>query len=193
MLAALASAACSRQESAWQEARREDTVAAYEGYVARFPASAHAGEARAAILALRETETWARAERLGTPEAWQRYLADWPDGPHAALARQMLIDFLPPAPTAPVAPSGSFDVQLGAWQAEESARAALASWQGRRADLLEGNKLRLVAPDGPGPALWRLRAGPFEEAPARALCDRIRAAGTDCVPAVAMSAGDPAP
>jgi hypothetical protein len=202
LAAALACTACSRQESAWEAARRDNSPAAYADYAARFPAGAHAADARAAIRALGDDEAWARAERIGTPEAWQRYLADWPDGRHLALARQMLVDFIPPAAPGPPAipePSaaaflpGAFEIQLGAWRDESTAREALASWQAERAGLLEGHGARLVAPFGDGPALWRLRTSPLDGAGARALCERIRAAGTDCIPAAAVSAGDPPP
>lgn len=157
--------------------------------MAKFPAGMHAADARAAIRALGDDAAWARAERIGTPEAWQRYLADWPGGRHLALARQMLVDFIPP----PAPAARTFEIQLGAWQDESTAREALASWLGARAELLEGHGARLIAPFGTGPALWRLRTGPLEEAGARALCERIRAAGTDCIPAVAVSAGDAPP
>jgi SPOR domain len=200
LAAAVAIAACSRQEPAWEAARRENSQAAYADYMARFPAGAHAAEARAAIRVLQDDEAWARAERIGTPEAWQRYLGDWTAGRHVVLAQQMLVGFIPPASPAPVAPTPppvqgvvTFEIQLGAWRDESAAREALAAWQGERAPRLEGQAVRLVAPFGAGPALWRLRAGPLEETAARALCTRIKEAGADCVPAIAISAGDPPP
>ena len=168
----------------------------------RFPAGEHAGEARAAIRALEDDEAWARAERIGTPEAWQRYIGDWPEGRYVLLAQQLLVGFIPPEAPAPVAPRaevppapppGAFEVQLGAWRDEATAREALAAWQGGRAALLEGLGVRLAAPFGEGPALWRLRTAPLAEAEARALCERIKGAGADCVPAIALSAGDPPP
>jgi hypothetical protein len=198
VVALLTGAACSRQEPAWESARRENSQAAYADYMARFPAGVHAPEARTAIRALQDDEAWARAERIGTPEAWQRYLADWTGGRHAVLAQQMLVAFIPPEPPTPAAPpraesAGTFEIQLGAWREEAAAREALAAWQGERALLLEGQAARLVAPVDAGPPLWRLRAGPLEETSARALCERIKAAGADCVPAIAFSAGDPPP
>lgn len=157
---------------------------AYEAFIERYPAGAQARQARAALDALHESETWRRAERLGTPEAWQRYLDRWPDGAHAALARQLLVNFIPPAPPTPAsaAAEAAYEIQLGAWLDEATAREALFAWQGARAAELEGAEPRLVAPPAEGPALWRLRAGPFEETYARGLCGRLKAAGTDCVP-----------
>jgi hypothetical protein len=193
LLAGFAVSACTREASAWREARREDTAAAYEAYVAAHPLGSHAAEARAAIARLREAGDWARAERLGTPEAWQRYLARWPEGGHAATARQLLVDFIPPGrPAAPAPQAAGFEIQLGAWVEESSARAGLAAWAGRQADL-GGLAPRLVPPPGEGPALWRLRAGPLDEAAARVVCEELRAAGTDCVPLPAASTGDAPP
>ena len=153
-----------------------------------------------AIRALQDDEAWARAERIGTPEAWQRYLADWTVGRHVTLAQQMLVGFIPPEAPPPVPPAPppvqgpvTFEIQLGAWRDELAAREALAVWQGERTALLEGHAARLVAPFGEGPALWRLRTAPLEEPEARALCERIKEAGADCVPAIALSAGDPPP
>jgi SPOR domain len=194
LLAACVATGCSRREAAWQDARREDSVPAYEAYLAKFPSGAHAAEARAALDGARETEAWSRAMRLGTPEAWQRYLAGWPDGRYAALARRLLVDFIPPAPPVPASAGtpAAFDVQLGAWLDESMARAALAGWLGPRKAALEGVAPRLDAPPAGGPALWRLRAGPLDERAARALCGRLKASGVDCVP-VAASAGDAPP
>jgi hypothetical protein len=189
ILAACAAAGCSRQESAWRDARREDTIAAYQVYLERFPAGAHAGEARAWIAALREGEDWARAERLGTPEAWQRYLGAWPDGRHAGEAKRLLVAFIPPAP----APAGVFEIQLGAWSDDALARAGLERIVREHADALAGVAARLATPDEAGDSLWRLRAGPLEEPAARALCAELRSAGADCLPLPAVSTGDPAP
>jgi hypothetical protein len=189
VLAFVAAAGCSRQESAWQHAERERSAAAYEEYLERFPAGAHAGQARAGLLELQEAAAWARAERLHTPESWQRYLAEWPGGAHAAEAREALVAFIPPAPRP--APAGAgFEIQLGAWSDEAAARAALAGWAGRQADL-GGLVPRLVAPERDGPAVWRLRAGPFDEAAARVVCEDLRSSGADCVPVAAGSAGAP--
>jgi hypothetical protein len=188
ILAACAAAGCSRQESAWSDALREDTVAAYQGYLERFPAGAHSGEARASIAALREAQDWSRAERLGTPEAWQRYLGEWPDGRHAAEAKRLLVAFMPP-----LGKSGTFEVQLGAWNDETLARAGLERVVRESEGALAGLEARLAAPGEAGDSLWRLRAGPLPEPAARELCARLRAAGVDCVALPAFSARDPAP
>jgi hypothetical protein len=193
VLAASIVAACDRRESAWRDARREDSPESYRDYLDRYPAGAHAAEARAALESHREDEAWARAERLGTPEAWQRYLAGWPDGRHAVEARRMLIAFIPP-PSAPrpesappaaeaaVDAAAGFEIQLGAWSEEALARAGFDRFIGAHADALAGAELRLAGPGESGDALWRLRAGPLDEAAARARCRELTAAGVSCVP-----------
>lgn len=177
ILAASLAGGCSRQESGWQEAARADTMAGYEEYLARFPAGAHAPQARKRILELREEQDWARAGRLRTPEAWQRYLADWPDGRHAAEARDQLAQFVP-------AGDGGRDwsVQLGAFSSEAAAQSARARLADAGAAQLGGIELRVLAPQQDPSDVWRLRTGALPESAARELCARLRAGGVDCLP-----------
>jgi hypothetical protein len=202
VLAASFLAGCDRRESAWRDAQREGTPAAYQAYLERYPAGVHADEARAELEARREAQEWERAERLGTPEAWQRYLARWPEGRHAGEARRLLIAFIPPpapvheTPPAPVAapgpalPAQGYEIQLGAWSDEALARAGFDRFIGAHAVALSGAGLRLAGPGESGDELWRLRAGPFDEATARARCAALVAAGVSCVP-VAGARSDP--
>lgn len=179
LLAAMAAGGCSRQEAGWRDAARADSAEAYEEYLARYPGGAHAGEARARILALREARDWARALRLRTPEAWQRYLAEWPDGSHAARARAELAEYVP----APVA-GGVWSVQLGAFAAEAAAQSARARLGQALMESLAGLPLLILAPQDDPSGVWRLRTGTLPEAEARALCARLREQGVDCAPVV---------
>lgn len=200
VLAASFLAACDRRESAWRDAQRKDSPAAYQDYLERYPTGPHADEARAELETRREAEDWQRAERLGTPEAWQRYLARWPEGRHAEQARRLLIAFIPPprpvtvpAPLPPAAaarPVGS-EIQLGAWSDEALARAGFERAIAEHAGLPAGVELRLVGPGEAGDALWRLRAGPFDEEAARAHCARLAMTGVSCVPVPGGSAVQP--
>jgi hypothetical protein len=183
-------AGCSRQESAWDAARRQDTEASYEAYLARYPAGPRAEQAREALRALRDDDAWSRADRLATPEAWQRYLGEFPDGRHAAEARARLIAFIPPGPKPA---DGRYVVQLGAWSSEAPARAARERALASHAAALAGTGLVVAAPrEGPG-GVWRLRTSPVAEKAARELCSRLRLLGVDCVPLPAESAGQPPP
>ena len=171
ILAGFIAAACSGQESGWERARRENSLAAYEAYLARYPAGPHAGEARAALDGLHDAEAWSRAERLATPEAWQRYLGEFPDGRNAAKARQRLIDFIPPAPKSA---DGRYVVQLGAYSTEAAARADLVRAAEEHIGVLLGIELRVIAPRDAADSIWRLRTDALAEAPARDLCARLR-------------------
>jgi hypothetical protein len=198
ILAASVLAACDRRESAWRDARRDDSQSAYQAYLDRYPTGVHAAQARAELEARREAEEWARAERLGTPEAWQRYLAGWPEGRHADEARRLLVAFIPPPRPEPLpvpvppqvppqvqgtdVPAGSFEIQLGAWSDESLARAGFERFTGAHAAAFAGTGLRLAGPGESGDALWRLRAGPFDETTARSRCAGLVAAGVSCVP-----------
>ena len=179
LLAAGMAAGCSRQESGWRQASRQDTTAAYEDYLHRFPAGAHSAEARARIQGLREAAAWAAANRIRAPEAWQRYLAAWPEGAHAEEARRELADFAP-VESAPAIRGHA--AQLGAYSSEAAARTELARLLRDHAPLLEGRKWLVVAPADGASALWRLRVGPLPEAEVRELCGALRAQGVDCLP-----------
>ncbi len=183
ILAALATTACSREESGWEAARRDGTLAAYQSYLDDYPVGGHAVEARAELLQLRESEAWVRADRLGTPEAWQRYLGEWPDGRHSALARKRLVEFIPPAPP-------GFEIQLGAFSGGAMARAGLERLAREHPLELEGLSVRVDAPADGEPAFWRLRAGPFDEAMARAHCATLLAAQVSCLALPARSTAE---
>ena len=174
-IAWLAVAGCSRQEADWRRAVEADTVAAYEGYLQRFPAGAHTAEARREIGRLVDDDDWARAARLKTPEALQRYLASHPEGRHAAEARGRLTALVPAAGA-----SRNWSVQLGAYSTEASAQADLARIARAQGPFLHGLKLRILEPGAA--ALWRLRAGALDEPGARQLCADLAAEGVSCVP-----------
>lgn len=171
--------ACSRQESGWHEAESRDSVAAYQQYLERFPAGAHADAARARIAALQEQEEWDRASRLRTPEAWQRYLAAWPEGRHAATARKQLAEFVP---TDDASAGRGFSLQLGAYSSEAAAEADHERLAGDYSVLLGDLSWKVLQPETAAPGLWRLRAGPVDETGARKLCEMLKATGTDCMP-----------
>lgn len=179
MAVACAGAGCSRQETGWRDAERADSLAAYQQYLAEFPAGAHAAEAQARIQELREEQDWSRAARLRTPEAWQRYLGEWPDGRHADEARSLLSQYVPAA-----GGSGDWSVQLGAFSGEAAAQSARARLADAHASELAQLPLLVLAPQDDPAGVWRLRTGPLPETAARGLCARLRIRGVDCVPVV---------
>jgi hypothetical protein len=146
VLAACAVSACSRQEAGWQDASRENSVAAYEHYLERFPAGTHAAEARARVVSLHEEAAWMRANRLKTPEAWQRYLGEWPEGgtprsrdgnsSHSFLRVQRRFAAVSP-------------VQLGAYSNQAATQANLTRFAREHAAELAGLQLLIVPPHDP--------------------------------------------
>ncbi len=176
---ALAIAACSRQEAGWRDARREDSVTAYQDYLEHFPAGAHSGEARARILGLQEESEWARASQLKTPEGWQRYLGAFPDGRYAVAARKQLSAFVlgksPPG-------KGRFVIQLGAYSSEVAAASDMARLSRDHADLLGSLRPHVLAPIAGADSLWRVRTAPLPESAARSICADLQSRSVGCVP-----------
>ncbi|MBM3501599.1 MAG: hypothetical protein FJX74_23340 [Armatimonadetes bacterium] len=101
------SAQRARDDQAFRQASAEEmncgddlerALAAYRGYLARFPAGMHAEAARAKverdlparIEARDETRAWETAETKDSKEGYKAYLAAYPSGPHAAAAREGL-------------------------------------------------------------------------------------------------------
>jgi hypothetical protein len=196
LMAVVAAAGCSRQESAWRSAQSQDTVVAYEAYLHDYPAGPHVDEARSRLAALREQQEWDRALRFDTPEAFQRYLSGYPDGRFAAAARERLADFLlarTPAGDAEPPPGArgtlleaagatGVRIQLGAFTSgEAAARQAWAQLLERHRDLLGSLSPRVDVVQRNGASLWRLQAGPLSEARAREACDALETRGAACM------------
>lgn len=88
----------------------------------------------------------------------------------------------PPAATTAAAPAGSAFVQLSSQRSEEAALQAFRGLQGRHPDILGG-----LAPDvqradlGDRGIYYRVRVAQPSRADAAGLCERLRAAGSDCL------------
>lgn len=204
LVALLAVAACSRQESEWRSSHAQDTVSDYEAYLRDYPAGSHVAEARARLGELREQQEWERALRFNTPEAFQRYLSGYPEGRYAGSARDKLSDFLlarapdeaseraRPAPQpspaggtliAAAASAGDYRVQLGAFRGgEAAARRAWERLSSRYGDQLGSLTPRVDVIVRDGEDLWRLQAGPLGEARAREVCRSLAVRGEACIP-----------
>jgi len=79
-------------EAGFSAAIRRDTLAAYQDYVATYPAAPYAKRARAILAARREALTWRRSRVVDTPNAYWAYLRRYPKGPHAWDARRRLAE-----------------------------------------------------------------------------------------------------
>jgi serine/threonine protein kinase len=97
-----------REEQDWQDAREENTVAAYEAYLAAHVTGAHAAEARAALAELKaeaqeertrqsqksDEADWRMAEQSSTADSYEEYLAYHPHGTHQREAKERLTTLL---------------------------------------------------------------------------------------------------
>lgn len=88
---------------------------------------------------------------------------------------------VPPAVEPPRA-AGRSMVQFGAMTTEEAARNDWQRLQREMPDLLGGRQAIITRIERDGRALWRLRTGGFADVDAaKAFCERVRAAGGNCL------------
>lgn len=90
LLLTLALVGCDRQGADWEEAQQEDTVAAYETFVERYPESPEADQARSRIEKLRAEQAWTDARQRNTAEAYREFIEAHPDAGAADEARDRL-------------------------------------------------------------------------------------------------------
>lgn len=87
---ALIVASCSSAQSDWAKATSDNTISAYQEFLAAHPKDQHANAAQTMILQLQDDNAWSEAKRSGTTAAYQIYLQQSPEGAHAAEARDAL-------------------------------------------------------------------------------------------------------
>jgi len=86
----LAIASCSSAQSDWTKAANENTVSAYQSFLAAHPKDEHASEAQAMLLQLQDDSGWVEALHTGTAAAYQTYLQHYPQGTHSREARDAM-------------------------------------------------------------------------------------------------------
>lgn len=92
------------ENEAYSAAIDRNSVKGYEDFVATYPQSPYAKNARGLLAAEREARTWRRTLNVNTANAYWSYLGRYPKGPHAAEARRRLARL-----SAPVEPPPSYD------------------------------------------------------------------------------------
>ena len=196
---ALAIAGCGSSTADWNKASNENTVAAYQGFVAAHPKDPHASEAQALILQLQDDNSWAEAKRTATTAAYQTYLQQYPQGAHAGDARDAMKSmdraaawktaqgaatatsvqaFLRQYPTGPEADQAKaklkdltgYRVRLASEPSEDRAQRKLARLQARFGEQLQG---LLVTPDANGKSFSVDSAG-MTEPQARTACEAVK-------------------
>ena len=81
---------CSSAQSDWAEAASDNTVPAYQSFVAAHPNDQHAFEAQAMILKLQDENGWQEAQHAGTNAAYENYLQQHAEGAHVAAAKEAI-------------------------------------------------------------------------------------------------------
>jgi cell division septation protein DedD len=105
LFALLALAACAGDAGDWKRAQQADTQAAYDAFVAKYPDSEFAAQARERAAQLAEQRDWDAATRADTPEAYQKFVAQHADGKWTEEARIRIENFNLMAASAPEAPA----------------------------------------------------------------------------------------
>jgi len=95
--------ACGPENDDWRAAQSADTSVAYAHFVAQYPSSSHAGEARQRGAARVEEEAWQQTLHEDTLQAYQQHLLRFPQGKWAQEARQRIDSFVTAGRTAPQA------------------------------------------------------------------------------------------
>jgi hypothetical protein len=81
---------CNSAQSDWTQAARENTLPAYQKFVAAHPNDQHAFEAQSVILKLQDENAWQEAQHAGTNAAYENYLQQFAQGAHVAAAKEAM-------------------------------------------------------------------------------------------------------
>jgi cell division protein FtsN len=93
LLAVLALAACSRQQSDWEKTRAANTTDAYELFIKKYPSGEFTQQAQARAKELYEERDWQKARDADTIEAYQAFLKQYPEGKWTEEARIRVENF----------------------------------------------------------------------------------------------------
>ena len=86
LLIAILSLSCSPERGDWKKAKSQNSIEAYEEYLAKYPEGKHAAEAREKITDLH----YQQAESASTIEAYEEYLAKYPAEKYASTVRERI-------------------------------------------------------------------------------------------------------
>ena len=196
--------ACGPENDDWRAAQSADTSVAYAHFVAQYPSSSHAGEARQRGAARVEEEAWQQTVHEDTLQAYQQHLLRFPQGKWAQEARQRIDSFVtagrtsPPAAApvpvaapaaapvvapaaAPVAVQAGYGAQLGAFSAADKGESAWQTIQARFPGELSPLAHQVVQGKAGSMTVYRLQVPQPTAKAARALCAQIAARGQACV------------
>ncbi len=81
---------CNSAQSDWVKASNENTITAYQNFLAAHPKDQHASEAQAMILQEQDNNEWQEAQHTNTAASYQTYLQLFPQGSHATAAKDAM-------------------------------------------------------------------------------------------------------
>ena len=126
--------ACSSRQQQWENARRADTLEAYQQFLRSFPDGEFASQAQARVRELQELADWQKAMQTDTADGYQQFLSRYPQGRMADEARIRLGNFalaqtpsntpsdvMPESTAAPAAQSPSSTTATAAGSAQGAA------------------------------------------------------------------------
>jgi hypothetical protein len=85
-------AACSNPEADWQMAEAENTEAAIQAFLQKYPEGEWAQKAQSQLDALKDTRDWENAQTADAIEAYNNYLLAHPTGAHMGESRQRITE-----------------------------------------------------------------------------------------------------
>lgn len=182
-----------RREQAWESARMEDTVEAYQAFLGEYSEGEFASQARSRLSVMQRQSAWQALEDSDDPEALQAFADEYQDSSEAAEAEARIAEIQDARREAEAREreaaeaerrrleaeraARSHRVQLAALRTAEQARQGAQRLREQLGDMLGGTGIEVQASGN----LHLLRTEPLEEDAAAELCDRLKAAGTDCL------------
>ena len=119
LVACLALAGCSRQQSDWEKTRAANTTDAYEVFLKKYPSGEFSAQAQARVKELYEERDWLKARDTDTADAYQAFLKQYPEGKYTEEARIRVENF-----TLAATPNGAAPADGSAAPAETTANTA---------------------------------------------------------------------
>lgn len=84
--------ACSNPQGDWQKAEAENTEAAYQSFLEKYPEGEWAQKAQAQLDSMKDTRDWENAQTADALDGYNNYLSGHPNGAHMGEARQRITE-----------------------------------------------------------------------------------------------------
>jgi cell division septation protein DedD len=90
--ALILASACSNPQGDWQKAEAENTEAAYQSFLEKYPEGEWAQKAQAQLDTIKDTRDWENAQTADALDGYNNYLSGHPNGAHMGEARQRITE-----------------------------------------------------------------------------------------------------